>query len=325
MAGLQAHPGEDPAVGGHPGATGGVDRAQDQRRRLVDRPLRGVPLVVRERQRPVVRRRGAEPRRRPHDPPKAASGLVADTSLIRAHRLSISTRCSAGVRPSAARRALSIIAYCWTGSHRRWATSTGSSSGPPRVRRTSGTTPGWGVSTGGRPAFSSSRAHRLASPPTTTATSDAPDRMAASASSMRPCWGMPEFDEVGGGARRPDPGRHDPGRIRVGPAPLGDGYPVDGRGQPPAAGVGQRRLRRLHHQLHGLGRSEAVPTPTRTGVRGSRDPFTGSGPPGSAHRAPGLAAGGADRRSRSIRPSVRHVTSTAPRERASARARSGRS
>ena len=83
------------------------------------------------------------------------------------------------------------MAYCWTGSHRRWATSTGSSNGPSRRRVTSGTASGCAVSVAVRPARSSRRAHRLASPPTTAATSDDPEAMAASASLIRLCWGMP--------------------------------------------------------------------------------------------------------------------------------------
>ena len=122
---------------------------------------------------------------------KAAAGLVDATSFIRSHSPATSARCSAMVRPSAARRALSIMAYCWTGSHSRWATSTGSSSGPGRSRSTSGVTPGWAASVGARPARSRSRTHRFASPPTTTATSDPPDRMAARASLTRLCWGIP--------------------------------------------------------------------------------------------------------------------------------------
>ena len=83
------------------------------------------------------------------------------------------------------------MAYCWTGSHSRWATSTGSINGPGRRCTTSGTAPGWAVSASSEPAAARSRAHRLASPPTTAATSDSPARMARRASLISDCWGMP--------------------------------------------------------------------------------------------------------------------------------------
>ena len=78
------------------------------------------------------------------------------------------------------------MAYCWTGSHSRVATSTGATTGPGRSCRTSGLAPGWSVATA-----PGDRAHRLASPPTTTATSELPSRMAAQASLIRVCWGIP--------------------------------------------------------------------------------------------------------------------------------------
>ncbi len=119
----------------------------------------------------------------------AASGFPRATWLKRAHRPAMSARCSATERPSRHRRALSIMAYCWTGSHSRWATSTGSRSGSPGRWTTSGTDAPSSAPTG--PAAGWSRAQRLASPPTTTATSERPSAMAASAWLIRDCCGTP--------------------------------------------------------------------------------------------------------------------------------------
>ena len=57
MAGHQADQREDPTVAGHAEAFGRLGRAQQEGGRLVDRPLAGVPLVVRKGQGPVGRRR----------------------------------------------------------------------------------------------------------------------------------------------------------------------------------------------------------------------------------------------------------------------------
>ena len=136
--------------------------------------------------------------------------------------------------------------------------------------------------------------------------------------------GDPELDQVRRRPRCPDPDGHDAGGIRVGPAALGDRHPVHPRPspRPPASASADRRG--VRHELRGLG---------VRGCRADTDEHRRAGVEAGAHRA--ASRGHADRRracrptavrrSRSIRPRSRQVTSTAPLATASDRARSGRS
>ncbi len=204
---------------------------------------------------------------------KAALGLAVATRLKRAHRSPTSPRCSASVLLSAARRALSIIAYCCTGSHNRLATSTGSSTGPGRRWVTSGDLPGWSASTGSPPLRATSLAQRFASPPTTTATSEAPDAMAVRASLIRLCWGMPNS------ARWV--------RARDAPTPTATRCPGSGYDQLPwGTATRSTRSKILGDPVSEPAATsawvissaasacpEAAPTPTTTGVRRSIEPM----------------------------------------------------
>ena len=254
---------------------------------------------------------------------KAASGLVAATAFIRAQSPAMSARCSAVVRPSAARRALSIMAYCWTGSHSRWATSTGSSRGPARRCTTSGTAPDWAVSLGRQ-----SGPFPVPCPALGLASDDDGDVGAAGQDGRQgivdhALLGDPELGVVRGGRGRPDPVGHQAGRVGIGPAPLGHGHPVDGRGQ--ARGP-RRRPARLRWRgpsapppRHRPRRCPRRPAPGCGGRAGRNAPRRVTDPP---RPAPGTCppdGSAASGRARATSPRRRRG------RRASARARSGTS
>ena len=135
--------------------------------------------------------------------------------------------------------------------------------------------------------------------------------------------GDTELHQVRLGSSGAHPLCHQAGWIHIGPTPLRNGHPVDGARQSLTPGIGQCRLGGLDHELDRLRVITYRPHPHQDGcarVEGVR------------HRATQLAASGeaADSaawvlHTRSIRPSWRHVTSTAPWAKASGRARSGMS
>ena len=215
------------------------------------------------------------------------------------------------------------MAYCCTGSQRRWSTSTCSSNGALRAWSTSGTAAVWRVQPASRPARSRSRAQRTDSPPTTTATSEDPESKAVIASLMRLCCGMPSSTRWVG-ARGAHPVGDQTGRVGVGPGPLRDGDPVDGTRHAGRPAVGERSLHGTGHELDRLGIGIGHPDSDE-----DRDPRSGvpDGHPVPPFRSvpPAAGAGSAARRARSMRPSSRQDTGTAPRARAVDRARSGRS
>ena len=244
----------------------------------------------------------------------AASGLARATRLKRAHRSATSSRCAGQGRPSAARRALSIMAYCWTGSQRRWATSTGSSSGPARRRVTSGTAPAWSVSTA-----LATRALEVPGPPLGLAAhhhghvglagDDGGERLVDQATA----GGCPA-PPGGSGLAGAHCGGHQSSRVGIRPAPLGDGDPVDPLEESrPGPASSAAACNALIISSVASASAEAVPTPTRTGVRGSRDSSVGVREHG--HRAPGRRDRGRTPAGRRDPPGPHHPTHLAPGDR----------
>ena len=121
--------------------------------------------------------------------PNAASGLDAATSLKRPQSPAMSSRCRSSVQLCAARRALSITAYCCTADTIRTRFSGGASVSPECRQVSSGS----GVSGGSSGGASSIPARRAASsrarvsPPHTSAASHRPDRTASMAELSSVC------------------------------------------------------------------------------------------------------------------------------------------
>jgi hypothetical protein len=100
-------------------------------------------------------------------------GAAPATARIEPHRLSISARCSSIVRPSAARRALSINAYCTTGVTSPARISASVTISPTGRRRSSGSPPTTS-SDRATPARRAMAARAAASPPTISTARAAP-------------------------------------------------------------------------------------------------------------------------------------------------------
>ncbi len=218
------------------------------------------------------------------------------------------------------------MAYCCTGSHSRWATSTGSSSGPApalHARR------GW------RRGLDRLRPHRAGplavagpAPGLTAHHHRHLGRPASDGGQHVVDQGLlrdAQFHQVGPGLRCPHlgpPGGPDRDRTSC------PGARLSGRWRPHGSRPRRRRVpaERRRHQFDRLGAASAAPTPTSTGVRGRGS--GGQPVPGPAPRRPDgmpTAAAHGRRVARIIRPTCRQVTGTAPRATAWGRARSGRS
>ena len=141
--------------------------------------------------------------------------------------------------------------------------------------------------------------------------------------------GDAQLGQVGAGSGGPDPVGHQASRVGIGPGPLGNGDPVDGGQQGGGAAVGGRRPDGPGHELGGLllGRGGGHPHQHRDAPTGGPVPLSGRGhrEDRRSARTRSAPADAATRRARSIRPTWRQVTGTAPRARASDRARSGTS
>jgi hypothetical protein len=121
------------------------------------------------------------------------------------------------------------------------------------------------------PSAARSRAQRLASPPTTAATADSPASSAATAWLIRVCWGMPNslrWVRADGAPTAPATRRPGSGAVQL---PWGTAMRsiIATRPDEPASDPAATRARAIS-SVAGAS-SDAVPTPTSTGVRGSRD------------------------------------------------------
>jgi hypothetical protein len=284
VARLHPGQGEHPTVAVHPQSDGGVHRTEDQGGRLVHRPLGGVPLVVRKGQRPVGGRRGVH-RRRLHGLGEGGVRVVPGhpvEALPQARRLR-----PLPIQRATLRRSQGILDHgvllnrlpqpvrhfhlfhqrpraplhhigCHTGLERfdvvqvdaGQSLAPGPSLGLPAHHRGH-------IGLTGHDGHQSVVDQRL--------------------------LGDAQFHQVGPGRAGPHPGRHQPGRIGIGPVALRYGHPVDGRQQSGRSGVGGGSHQRPGHQLGGFGvvRGPAQPHQhrgsriERARPRGPVHPFTG--------------------------------------------------
>ena len=227
---------------GTPAPAGRLGRAQDERGGLVDGPLGGVPLVVREGQRPVGGRVGVSSARASMGCGERGLGIVpghqveplpqaGDLGTVLGQGPALGGPegvVDHGVLLDGIPQPVGHLDRF----HQRPGAAVhdiGHRPGLGRLHRLVAARPAW------------SRAQRLASPPTTAATSDSPGGDGRQRLVDQRLLGDAQLHQVAPGRPRPHLVGHQPGRIGIGPAPLGHRHPVDHAQQPAAT---RRRLRR---------------------------------------------------------------------------------